>query len=145
MSSSKKTIRFIAAAFLVTTLSACLTVKTSAPRPEGSNGQPLSWGILSEPQDCIIFAEYRKTEVGFFVVAVSTKTTGELRVLESSGYSLPKEIWSMSEADMNQLQSIASNDLVRFVKIPDKHSPEDLAAARDACGIPMLGVMHADS
>src|ERR1700757_1645488 len=55
--------------------------KSAAPRA------PSAWGMLGTHKACVIFREYRKTKVGFFVVVITTKTHSELEVIETTdGY-----------------------------------------------------------
>jgi hypothetical protein len=110
----------------------CVTVKTS----QGGSAEyvaPVTWGAVSGSNSCVIFKEYRKTQVGFFVVALTTKTHGELEVVESGSYQLPKPIWLQSQEDMDELQRLAVRDRLRFVKVRDKHTPKELIEAREIC------------
>lgn len=113
-------------------LGACaLTVSTatqSAPAPE-----PVVWGILSHSKGCVIFREYKKTKVGFFVVVVTAKSHGELEVVETDGYEMDPKVWIENEENMNELQRRAVKDEIRYVKIQDKYTPEDLETARSLC------------
>src|SRR6266850_6639082 len=48
---------------------------------------PVAWGQLGDHKACIIFREYQKTKVRFYVVAATKKTQGELEVVEvTDGY-----------------------------------------------------------
>lgn len=110
----------------------CITVKTPKPSAEKRVG-PSAWGILSKPNGCVIFREYGKTKVGFFVVAVTAKTEGYLEVVESTGYDLQTSIWPQTQESMDELQKLATENVLRFVKIQDGYPPSELEAARDIC------------
>jgi hypothetical protein len=112
----------------------------SAPRPAAADAEqaptpraPHAWGIVTHSKGCVIFREYRKTKVGFWVVVVTTKTHSELEVVETDGYELDQKIWIEDEATMEELQRRAIRDGIRYVKIPDKYTPEELEAARTLC------------
>lgn len=117
---------------------ACVTVKTS-PGRSAEYVEPVAWGAMSQPDGCVIFREYHKTKVGFFVVALTTRTHGELEVLESKGYEMPKKIWLQTQEDMDELQRVAMKERLRFVKIRDKYQASELAEARDLCARADIG------
>jgi DNA-binding protein YbaB len=102
------------------------TKSTAAP-------EPVVWGILSHSKGCVIFREYKKTKVGFFVVVVTAKSHGELEVVETDGYVMDPKVWIENEENMNELQRRALKDAIRYVKIQDKYTTEDLEAARNLC------------
>src|SRR5579871_6689283 len=57
--------------------------KPALPRP------PSAWGMLGTHKACVIFREYRKTKVGFFVIVVTAATHSELEVIETTdGYTM---------------------------------------------------------
>jgi hypothetical protein len=95
--------------------------------------EPVAWGLLSQSKGCVIFREYKKTKVGFWVVVVTAKSHGELEVIETIGYELDPKVWIENEENMNDLQRRAMKDSVRYVKIQDKYSAEELEAARVLC------------
>jgi hypothetical protein len=90
--------------------------------------------MLGTHNACVIFREYRKTKVGFFVVVVTAKTHAELEVLETTdGYTMDRGKYIEDEATMDQLQHRAIKDGLRYVKVKDKYTPEELQAARALC------------
>lgn len=90
--------------------------------------------MLGAHKACVIFREYQKTKVGFFVVVVTAKTHGELEVIEASdGYSMDQKKYVEDEATMNQLQHRAIKDGLRYVKVQDKYTSDELEAARVLC------------
>jgi hypothetical protein len=95
--------------------------------------EPVAWGLLSESKGCVIFREYKKTKVGFWVVVVTAKSHGELEVVETVGYELDPKVWIENEENMNELQRRAMRDSIRYVKIQDKYTAEELEAARALC------------
>jgi hypothetical protein len=108
----------------------------AAKADEKSNAQPrepVAWGLLSKSKGCVIFREYKKTKVGFFVVVVTAKSHGELEVVESVGYELDPRVWLENEENMNELQRRAMKESIRYIKIQDKYTPEELEAARALC------------
>jgi len=67
------------------------------------------------------------------VVVVTTKSHGELEVVETYGYSIDPKVWVENDENMNELQRRATKDAIRYVKIQDKYTPEELEAARAIC------------
>jgi hypothetical protein len=116
---------------VVTGLVLTATVTLSAqnkPEPE-----PVVWGILTGNSSCVIFAEGHKTSGRFYGVAVTTKTVGKLTVVETQNYTFdPKEVLETQDT-MDDLMRKAQKDHVKFVKIPEKYSPDLLDKARAAC------------
>jgi hypothetical protein len=102
--------------------------KPEPPRP------PSAWGMLGTHKACVIFREYRKTKVGFFVIVVTTATHSELEVIEvTDGYTMDAAKYVEDEATMDQLQHRAIKDQLRYVKVQDKYTPKDLEDARALC------------
>jgi len=98
------------------------------PEPE-----PVVWGILTGNSSCVIFAEGRKTSGRFYGVAITTKTVEKLTVVETQNYTFdPKEVLETQDT-MDDLMRKAQKDHVKFVKIPEKYSPDLLDKARAAC------------
>lgn len=104
----------------------------SAPKPVEPKA-PIAWGIMSEPAHCVIFREYSKTRLGFWVVAITAKTHSELEVIESGTYLFEPKTWVETQETMDELQRRAMKDLVRYVKIQDQYTPAELEAARALC------------
>jgi hypothetical protein len=102
--------------------------KNTAPEPD-----PVAWGILTNNSGCVIFAEGRKTSGKFYGVAVTTKTIGKLALIETQGYSFDQKEVLETQENMDNLMRLAQKDHVKFVKIPEKHSPELLEKARASC------------
>jgi len=98
-----------------------------------ANREPLAWGLLTHSKGCVIFREYRKTKIGFWVVAVTAKSHGELEVIEALDYPMDQKVWIESDENMNELQRRAVRDSIRYVKLQDKYTPEELEAARALC------------
>jgi hypothetical protein len=102
--------------------------KPAAPRA------PVAWGLLGAHKACVIFREYRKTKVGFFVVLITTKTHSELEVIETTdGYAMDQSKYVEDEPTMDLLQHRAIKDELRYVKVGDKYTPAELEAARALC------------
>ncbi len=100
--------------------------------------EPVVWGLASHAEHCIIFQESKKTTGAFFIVAATLKTVGKLTVLETDGYSFDPPAYIEDQATMNALQTRALHEHLRYVKIPEHHTPEQLQAARDLCKTPNL-------
>ncbi len=115
-------------AMLVLTSSTALFAQNKTQAAE-----PVAWGALSGNSSCVIFAEGRKTSGRFYGVAVTTKTVGKLIYVEAQNYTFDqKEVLEMQE-NMDSLMQRAQKDHVKFVKIPEKYSPELLEKARTSC------------
>ena len=95
--------------------------------------EPFAWGALSANKGCVIFAEGHKTTGRFYGVAITTKTVGKLTVVETQNYSFDEKQVLETDENMNHLMTIARTDHVKFVKIPEKYSPELLEQARTSC------------
>lgn len=109
-------------------------VRTADQKPSEPPRAPSAWGLLTAHKACVIFREYRKTKVGFFVVVVTTKTHSELEVIETTGgYVMEPKKYVEDEATMDDLQHRAIRDGLRYVKVSDKYTPEELGAARALC------------
>jgi hypothetical protein len=118
---------------LVATLASVCGVSTADEKPVAPRA-PTAWGLLGDHRACVIFREYRKTKVGFFVVVITAKTHGELEVVETTdGYVMDQKKYLEDEATMDQLQHRAIKDGLRYVKIQDKYTPEELEGARALC------------
>jgi hypothetical protein len=94
---------------------------------------PVVWGALTQNAGCVIFQEGRKTSGMFWGVAVTTKSVGKLTVIETQNYTLDQKEFLETQENMDELMQRAQKDLVKFVKIPEKYSPELLERARALC------------
>lgn len=104
---------------------------------------PVAWGLTSGARHCVIFQESKKTTGAFFIVAATLKTVGKLDVVEvvgaaDDGFTFTPTTYVEDQATMNDLQTRALHERLRFVKIPAHYSPELLQAARDLCKTPDL-------
>ena len=66
-------------------------------------------------------------------MAVTTKTVGKLTVIETQNYALDQKEFLETQETMDNLMQKAQKDHVKFVKIPEKHSPDLLEKARASC------------
>ena len=66
-------------------------------------------------------------------MAVTTKTEGYLEVVEGVGYDLSPSVWPQTQESMDELQRLATGNVLRFVKIQDGYPASELEAARDLC------------
>jgi hypothetical protein len=119
--------------------SVCVGLLVSAAVPAGEKPAaevrvPYAWGMLSPPRACVIFREYHKTKFGFYLIVVTTRTQSQLQVIETTnGYVLDRAVWIEDEGGMQELQHRAMKEAIRFVKVQDKYTPAELAAARALC------------
>ncbi len=94
---------------------------------------PVVWGALSGNASCVIFAEGKKTSGRFYGVAVTTKTIGKLTLVETQNYTFDQKEVLETQENLDHLTEVAKKDHVKFVKIPEKYSPELLEKARASC------------
>jgi hypothetical protein len=96
------------------------------------------WGLLSQNAGCVIFKEFHKTNVKFWGVAISSKTVACLEVVESQNYELSQTTWIEDQEGLDQLLRIATKDKIKFVKIPEEYTDDQLEKARVACKEPSV-------
>jgi hypothetical protein len=113
---------------LVLTAAMALSAQNKAQEPE-----PIVWGVFSGNSSCVIFAEGHKTSGRFYGIAVTTKTVGKLTLVETQNYTFNQKEVLETQDNMNSLMQMAQKDRVKFVKIPEKYSPELLEKARASC------------
>ena len=122
------------AACVVRTLTFLLvTPLAHSAQSKEKQAEPTAWGALSGNASCVIFAEGHKTSGRFYGVAVTTKTVGKLTLIETQNYSFDQKEIAETQENMDTLMQIARKDHVKFVKIPEKYSPELLEKARATC------------
>ena len=100
---------------------------------KSQDADPIVWGALSGNSSCVIFAEGHKTSGKFYGVAVTTKTVGKLTLIETQNYTFTQKEVLETQENMNNLMQMAQKDHVKFVKIPEKYSPDLLEKARATC------------
>ncbi len=112
-----------------------LTVPTllSAQNNKSQEPEPIVWGVLSGNSACVIFTEGHKTSGRFYGVAVTTKRVGKLTLVETQNYTFNQKEVLETQENMDSLMQAAQKDRVKFVKIPEKYSPELLDKARASC------------
>jgi hypothetical protein len=111
---------------LMTPMALCAQNKT-----QGS--EPIAWGVLSGNSSCVIFAEGHKTSGRFYGIAATTKTVGKLTLVETQNYTFNQKEVLETQENLDNLMQTAQRDHVKFVKIPEKYSPEVLEKARASC------------
>jgi len=94
---------------------------------------PIVWGATSNNSGCVIFAEGHQTSGRFYGIAATTKTIGKLTLIETQNYTFDQKVVPETQENMDNLMRIAQNDHIKFVKIPEKYSPELLQKARTSC------------
>lgn len=95
--------------------------------------EPVVWGALTGNTSCVIFAEGKKTSGHFYGVAVTTKSVGKLTLVETQNSRYDQKEVLETQENLDNLMQMAQQDHVKFVKIPEKYSPELLERARTAC------------
>ena len=113
---------------IVLTTSTAFSAQNKSQDPE-----PVVFGMLSGNPSCVIFAEGHKTTGKFYGVAVTTKTVGKLTLIETQNYTFNQKEVLETQENMDNLMQMAQKDHVKFVKIPEKYSPELLEKARASC------------
>jgi hypothetical protein len=104
-----------------------------AAEQKNSTKEPIAWGAISQNTGCVIFQEGHKTNGKFWGVAVTTKTYGLLTVIETKNYTMEEKQILETQENIDTLTQRAVKDRVKFVKIPEKYSPELLEKARALC------------
>ena len=119
-------------------VSVCVLAALLAATPMMSSAQkeaakPTAWGVISGNTGCVIFAEGHKTSGRFYGIAVTTKTVGKLTLVETQNYTFDEKEIPETQENLDRLTQVAQKDHVKFVKIPEKYSPELLESARASC------------
>jgi len=96
---------------------------------------PVSWGAPNPAKGCVIFRESEKFDVTSADQDMQTtaKSRFELQVLSADGVTLPKTTWPDDQSTLDQLQQMAIQDRVHFVKIKDPYTADELSAAQAIC------------
>jgi len=93
---------------------------------------PVVFGITSQNEGCVIFRQYTEKNTKFWGVAVSQSRVSALEVIETQNYDLPQKKW-VGQEGADQLTHLAVKDKIKYVKIPEKYTPNQLEKARAAC------------
>jgi hypothetical protein len=93
---------------------------------------PLVFGITSQNTGCVIFKQYTEKNTKFWGVAASQSRVSALEVIETQNYDLPQKKW-VGQDGADQLLHLAVKDRIKYVKIPEKYTPNQLEKARAAC------------
>ncbi len=93
---------------------------------------PVVFGITSQNEGCVIFRQYTEKNTKFWGVAVSQSRVSALEVIETRNYDLPQKKW-VGQEGADQLTHLAVKDKIKYVKIPEKYTPNQLEKARAAC------------
>ena len=126
---------------LLLLLPGCASTPDPKPTSEANEQAPRApfvWGSFSESKGCVIFQENEKTDFGFYVVAFTWKKRLELEVIESMGYNLQQKIWVENQENKDKLHHLAIKDGIRYVKLMEDYTPEELQMARELCRKPTL-------
>lgn len=111
-----------------------LVLPVSLPSQEKTqSADPIQWGALTGSTSCVIFAEGHKTSGRFYGVAITTKTVGKLTLIEAQNSTFNQKEVLETQENMNNLMQLAQKEHIKFVKIPEKYSPELLEKARATC------------
>jgi len=93
----------------------------------------VAWGTMTHPAGCVIFEEGHLKRSMYWGIVITTKTIGRLTVIETQNYTLNKKEFLETQDELDHLMRRAQNDHIKFVKIPEKYSPELLEKARAMC------------
>ena len=105
----------------------------SAVAADKAPKDPVVWGFTSQASGCVIFAEGHKTSGRFYGVAVTTKTISKLTVVETQDYTMDQKEILETQEGMDDLMRRAQKDHLKYVKIPEKYTPDLLEKARAFC------------
>jgi hypothetical protein len=100
---------------------------------KAQQSEPIAWGLLSGNSSCVIFAEGHKTSGRFYGVVMTAKTVGKLTLVETQNYTFNQKEVLETQENMDNLMRMAQKDHIKFVKIPEKYSPDLLEKARASC------------
>jgi hypothetical protein len=117
-------------------LAALFAVAASAAPRKGKEKYPYAWGVVSGNTGCVIFAEGRRKHTRF-VGAVEVRWDGTLDVIEQHNCEMKRTQWKETRQDLDALQKLALKDKLKLIKIPAKHTQEQLEEARGMCGVPV--------
>jgi hypothetical protein len=118
---------------LTLTAAMALSEQNLSAQNKAQDSEPVAWGVLSGNASCVIFAEGHKTSGRFYGIAVTTKTVGKLTLVEAQNYTFSQKEVLETQENMDNLMQMAQKDHIKFVKIPEKYSPELLEKARTSC------------
>ena len=105
---------------------------TANGKQKDKNKYPYAWGMLTDNTGCVIFTEARHKHTRF-VGAVEVRWDGTLDVLEQRNYEMKQKQWKETRKELDALQALAMKDKLKLVKIPEKHTDQELQQARDMC------------
>jgi hypothetical protein len=119
---------------------ASIALPLMVPGPAGATGAkekqkyPYAWGMLTQNSGCVIFGEARHKRTRF-VGAVEVSWDGTLDVIETKNYDMKQREWKETREDLDALQKLALKDKLKLIKIPAKHTQQQLDQARGMCGV----------
>lgn len=93
---------------------------------------PVVFGITGQNAGCVIFKQYTEKNTKFWGVAVSQSRVSALEVIETQNYDLAQKKW-VGQDGADELTRIAVKDRIKYVKIPEKYTPNQLEKARALC------------
>jgi hypothetical protein len=93
---------------------------------------PVVFGITTQNAGCVIFRQYTEKNTKFWGVAVSQSRVSALEVVETQNYDLSQKKW-VGQDGADELMRIAVKDRIKYVKIPEKYTPNQLEKARAVC------------
>ena len=101
------------------------------------NKEPVAWGMDSGNSGCVIFKETQQIDSVMAPAggAFTTKTVKMLEVLDAIHATLPHKKYSETKQDLDTLQQLSVQNHWKYVKIPKKYTPEQLAKAKTICAV----------
>ncbi len=124
-------------AAMVMSLAAAAAGTASFAKDKTADQQPVTWGMQSGNDGCVIFKESDETssEMAPGGGGFTTHTVKQLEVLEAIKANLPKKKYSETKEDLDALANVGMENHLKFVKIPKKYTPEQLEKAKGMCGV----------
>ena len=90
-------------------------------KPKADADPVVVFGMVGQNVGCVIFKESLQKKVL------------ALEVLETQNYEIQQKKWIEDVDHSGELVNLAIKDKIKFVKIPEKYTPEQLEKARAAC------------
>lgn len=111
-----------------------------AAKNKPQDREPFVWGDTGENAGCVIFAEgtahsstYQDSDDPGHIGKVIVQVAGRLTLIETMNYTMDQKVIDETQANMDALMQRAHRDKVKFVKIPEKYSQDQLLKARALC------------
>jgi hypothetical protein len=118
-------------------LAALVLATASFAKDKAENQEPQAWGMQSGNSGCVIFKE--SEQINSVMApgggAFTTQTVKTLEVIDAIHATLPHKKYTETKKELDALQQLSMENHLKYVKIPKKYAPEDLAKAKGICGV----------